>query len=178
MGNRPKVPLVIPVPPAEIQIHRQALTVLRSVLSQPDPCEGCALLLGRRLPACADTEGPARRLWRLERIWPGLNVWEPAAERTHRFRLDPREQLLAQKWARGQRQEVLGAAHSHPAGEPDPSPTDLALTPGPTLMIILGRGRAESLAAGTLRCWWLTDGEGTSPPRAAAARPLQWTMVE
>jgi proteasome lid subunit RPN8/RPN11 len=182
---------VLPVTPAEIEIHRQALTVLRRVLSQPDPCEGCALLLGRRLPAKADRHGPARRLWRLERIWPCLNVWEPAGERTHRFRLDPREQLQAQRWARWRHLEVLGAAHSHPAGAPTPSTTDLALTPGPTLMVILGRaanrcppesgeaGRgAGNLAEGPLGCWWLSDRLEGCGARAAAASPLLWRMVE
>ncbi|MFM7732903.1 MAG: M67 family metallopeptidase [Cyanobium sp.] len=164
-----KVPLVISVTPAELQIDRQALTVLRTVLAQSAPREGCALLLGER------SRGPAGEIWRLRRIWPCLNAWEPAEERLRRFRIDPREQLLAQKWGRRRGLEVLGAAHSHPAGPPTLSATDLALTLGPTLMLILAGGTApERLAEGELGCWWLPDPQQPG----AAPRPLVWRMED
>ena len=174
-GVGPKVPLVIPVTPAELQIDRQALTVLHRVLREPAPREGCALLVGRRLAGGAEVSGPP---WRLERIWPCLNVWQPAAERLRRFRLDPREQLQAQRWARRRGLEVLGAAHSHPAGAPTPSSTDLALTTGPTLMLILGQAAAGTLAMGTLGCWWIGDGSDPADPGGGGARPLLWRMVD
>jgi proteasome lid subunit RPN8/RPN11 len=141
--------------PAELRLGRQALTVLEAVLAAAAPEEGCALLLGRRDP------------WRIHRIWPCLNVWEPPAERCRRFALDPREQLQAQKWARARDLVVLGSAHSHPVSAPVPSALDRSLAFGPTLMLILGRdadaGRREELA-----CWWLPE---QGPPRR-----LAWTM--
>ena len=166
---------MIPVTPAELQIDRQALTVLRRVLREPAPREGCALLLGRRL---AGNAGEAGAPWRLERIWPCLNVWRPAGERRRRFQLDPREQLQAQRWARQRGLEVLGAAHSHPAGSPTPSCTDLALTSGPTLMLILGQEAAATLPVEALGCWWIGDRHDPGDPGGGAARPLLWRMVD
>jgi proteasome lid subunit RPN8/RPN11 len=119
---------VNPETPAELCLGRQALTVLKAVLQAAAPDEGCALLLGSRDP------------WRVRRVWPCLNVWEPAAERRRRFALDPREQLLAQKWARSRGLTVLGSAHSHPLSEPVPSALDQSLAFAPTLMLILGQG--------------------------------------
>lgn len=180
MGGH-KVPLVIPVTPALVLIDRQALTVLRRVLAQPAPCEGCALLLGCRQPcpvaACHSEEGS---ILRLRRIWPCLNVWDPPQQRRRRFRIDPREQLLAQKWGRGCALEVLGSAHSHPAGAPVPSATDLALTFGPTLMLILaGEPAADRLAGGELGCWWLPDPPCADPPAGGVrAHPLLWRMED
>ena len=179
---------MLPITPAGLLIDRQALTVLRGVLAAALPDEGCALLLGRG--------APGGRLWWLQRVWPALNTWEPAGERSHRFQLDPREQLLAQRWARSRGLAVLGAAHSHPAGRPVPSATDLALTAGPTLMLILappalggppcaGAGpREEPLAEGMaegmeggLGCWWLSEGAELGVP-AAPPSPLMWRMVD
>lgn len=149
-------------PPEEILISGQALTVLERVLRAPAPQEGCALLLG--------TGGSDAAAWCLLRIWPCLNVWQPAQERTHRFAIDPREQLLAQKWARRRALAVLGSAHSHPDGPALPSATDLALGFGPTLMLILGRAADDH----ELGCWWLPDpddGETGHPGR------LAWRMA-
>jgi|LakMenEpi03Aug12_release.lakeMendotaPanAssembly.Ray.scaffolds.fasta_scaffold01340_55 proteasome lid subunit RPN8/RPN11 len=180
-----KVPLVIPVTPAELLIDRQALTVLRTVLAQPAPREGCALLLGCRAAAAAVDVPPgghpaSRSIWRLLRIWPCLNVWDPAEERRRRFRIDPREQLQAQKWGRCRGLEVLGAAHSHPAGRPFPSATDLALTLGPTLMLILAGGETpDRLVGGEIGCWWLPEPQPLDPQApGAAARPLVWRMED
>jgi [CysO sulfur-carrier protein]-S-L-cysteine hydrolase len=146
---------VNPQTPAELGIGRQALTLLEAVLEAAAPDEGCALLLGSLHP------------WCVRRVWPCLNVWEPAAERSRRFALDPREQLLAQKWARARGLSVLGSAHSHPLSEPVPSALDRSLAFGPTLMLILGQspvaGEPRSLA-----CWWL--------PEQGSPRRLAWRM--
>lgn len=176
--------------PEEIQIRRRALTVLRRVLMAAQPLEGCALLLGEACSApgafSAGIEaaqagiGAADAPWaapgagaapaqRIGLIWPCLNVWEPAAERVRRFRLDPREQLLAQRWAREQGLQVLGAAHSHPCSDPVPSATDLELALAPTLQLIL-----SPLADWAPACWWLElNDEGCPTPR-----PLRWRMVD
>lgn len=160
--------------------------VLARTLQSAEPEEGCALLLGRR-------EGAELAL---QESWPCLNRWEPAGERRCRFRLDPREQLLAQRWARVRGLQVIGAAHSHPASAAVPSATDLALCWGPTLMLIRSglepggaeadsggeardgedHGEANGLAAAGasgLRAWWIPGEEGAVPQELpiAVAKP-------
>jgi len=150
--------------PELIQLRRGALTQLRRVLIAALPDEGCALLLGDCGPASTLAGAVA---WGVEQIWPCCNVWMPPAERLHRFAIDPREQLLAQRWARQRGLTMLGSAHSHPQGQPVPSATDLALAFTPALQLIL------SPAAGWLpQAWWL---EGT-PDGAATASPLPWCL--
>ena len=146
-----------PETPAELCIGRQALTVLEAVLVAAAPEEGCALLLGGVDP------------WCVRRLWPCLNVWDPPSERRRRFALDPREQLLAQKWARSRGLVVLGSAHSHPLSEPVPSALDRSLAFTPTLMLILGHGSAEGESR-RLACWWL--------PEHGSPRRLAWRMVD
>jgi len=127
------------IPPALLLVDRQALTVLQRVMAAARPAEGCALLLG--------TTGTS---WHLQRVWPCLNCWPEVAERGRRFALDPREQLLAQRWARRAGMRVLGCAHSHPRSEAVPSSTDLDLTLAPSLLLIQGDNRAW-------RAWWHSD---------------------
>jgi proteasome lid subunit RPN8/RPN11 len=130
--------------PARLQVDGHCLIVLERTLIAAEPEEGCALILGER-------DGTSLRVqW----IWPCRNVWEPAEERPQRFSLDPREQLLAQRWCRSHGLTVLGAAHSHPSSEAVPSSTDRALCVGPTLMLIRS-GLQSGLAA--LRGWWMPD---------------------
>ncbi len=164
--------------PAEIRIGRQALTLIDRVLDAAAPEEGCALLLGLRQHRNEGPAVPGSVCWHLCRIWPTVNVWEPALERRQRFRIDPREQLLAQKWARAHGLEVLGSLHSHPASAPQPSATDRRMTFAPTLMLIRGRVDLEppgeeagaSAAPAELCCWWL---EPEQPPRL-----LPWRMED
>jgi proteasome lid subunit RPN8/RPN11 len=119
--------------PEQLRADGHCLIVLERVLLAAAPEEGCALLLGQQRGTTL----------LLQRIWPCCNRWEPAAERPRRFQLDPREQLLAQRWARDRHLQVIGAAHSHPQSAAVPSSTDLELAFCPTLMLIgsgLGRG--------------------------------------
>ncbi|MEB3157026.1 MAG: M67 family metallopeptidase [Cyanobacteriota bacterium] len=132
--------------PDEILFGWKVLTVARAVVRAAAPEEGCALLLGPR--------------WTVRRLWPCRNVWNPPEERTRRFSIDPREQLLAQKWARRWGWQVLGALHSHPGGEPVPSATDRELAVPPALMVIQG--------ASELACWWL--------PEEGEPSALMWKM--
>ena len=160
---------MIPSTPDQIVIGRQALTHLSAVLEVVAPQEGCALLLGHGAAVEPPTACPAAASWLLQRIWPCLNCWQPHDERVSRFAIDPREQLQAQKWARQHDLRVLGAAHSHPDGQPVPSATDLALTLGPTLMLILG--------GGTLGCWWVPEPDPRSGETGdVTPRPLAWRM--
>ena len=158
--------------PGAIVIHRQKLTVLERLLRAPAPQEGCALVLAE--PACASPPAGSRSAWRIQRLWPCLNVWQPQAERRRRFGIDPREQLHAQVWARARGWQVLGSAHSHPGGPATPSATDRSLCFAPTLMVILGGSRVPGpepwLNPGDLGCWWLAE---TGPPQA-----LPWTMED
>ena len=132
--------------PDEICFGRKVLTVLRRVVQSAAPEEGCALLLGPR--------------WEVRQAWPCRNVWRPAGDRHRRFAIDPREQLLAQKWARQRGWLVLGTLHSHPVGGAVPSATDRALTVPPALLAIQ--------AASELACWWL--------PEDGEPRLLKWRM--
>lgn len=147
------------------------------------PLEGCALLLGDVVqpaellaldapapaPDAAHQPGPAPAALEIRLIWPCLNDWEPASERSRRFRLDPREQLLAQRWGRDHGLRVLGAAHSHPTSAAVPSATDLELSVAPTLQLIL-----SPLAGWAPACWWLE----LSPDGSTTPRPLRWRMVD
>ena len=90
------------------------LTVARRVVAAAAPQEACGLLIGPR--------------WHVGLLWPCRNIWVPAEERQRRFAIDPREQLLAQKWARQRGWVVLGSLHSHPSGEPVPSATAMPLS--------------------------------------------------
>jgi proteasome lid subunit RPN8/RPN11 len=153
--------------PARLQAGRQCLIVLERVLRAAEPQEGCALLLGYQ-------QGESLVL---QRIWPCCNRWEPAAERERRFQLDPREQLLAQRWGRDHGLQVIGSAHSHPSSHASPSGTDRLMTLGPTLMLIRTglpaaasseSSRANAATAGLLaplQAWWLLepDAEGLAP---------------
>jgi proteasome lid subunit RPN8/RPN11 len=157
----------------DLRIGGRELTQLWRFLSCVAPEEGCALLLGDRRSggtaagvAAGSADGKPQ-VWRLRRIWPCLNVWEPAGERRRRFAIDPREQLLAQRWSRQRGLEVLGAAHSHPQTPPLPSVTDRALCFTPGLMLILGRSPGGSSQLG---CWWLSE--------RGSARRLMWKMED
>jgi proteasome lid subunit RPN8/RPN11 len=130
--------------------------VLERVLLAAAPEEGCALLLGQL--------GASTLV--LQRIWPCRNSWLPAEERTHRFQLDPREQLLAQRWGRQAGLQVIGAAHSHPSSAAVPSPTDLELCFGPTLMLIRS---GLALGSSAFRAWWIPASE---PDSAVVPQPL------
>ncbi len=151
--------------PARLLVDSQQLTVLRAVLAAAAPAEGCALLLGEGGAGC--TDGAGRGELRIRLIWPCLNVWEPEQQRPQRFAIDPREQLLAQKWGRRRGWQVIGTAHSHPSSAAVPSSTDRALAFPPTLMLILGAGNE-------LRAWWLEEpASGAASPAAVWELPVR-----
>ena len=125
------------------------------------PAEGCALVLGNRRGQDLQVQA----------IWPCCNRWEPAVERTRHFQLDPREQLLAQRWGRERALQVLGAAHSHPSSAAVPSRSDRELCLGPTLMLIRSGLAAE---ATPLRAWWLPEAEAPAGP---APEPLPLELL-
>ncbi len=147
--------------------------MLEAVLLAAAPEEGCALLLGRH-------QGDVLAI---EAVWPCLNVWvegwpgatddQPVplsgfgpAEKAglaaapslrNRFAIDPREQLLAQKWARLRGIQVIGSAHSHPDGGAIPSAIDRDGVLPPTLMVIRSAWPGPK---GGLGAWWLPEPPG------------------
>ncbi|RVT43153.1 M67 family metallopeptidase [Sphingobium algorifonticola] len=96
--------------------------------------EICGLLLGTR-DAIAD-------------IVPAANV---ARDRARRFEIDPATLLAAHRSARQGGRAVIGHYHSHPQGNPVPSPTDAAqaLPDGQFWLVI---------ASGGMRLWQAGEG--------------------
>jgi proteasome lid subunit RPN8/RPN11 len=81
------------------------------------PNEVCGMLIGRDVPG---PTGPRRVVDRLE---PGRNVFE-ADEQYHRFSIDPKDQLKAERAAEQEGRAVLGYYHSHPDHPARPSEYD------------------------------------------------------
>ncbi len=158
-------------PPRLIEFSDNCLTILQHSFLAVKPKEGCALLIGERLKS---NSGQAKNIWRIHLTWPCCNAWDPGIMRffrpskkleeeikiesssERRFFIDPREQLLAQKWARGKNWVVLGSAHSHPNGNNSPSPVDNAWNSSPGLMVIID-------SCGSLRSWWMVNDQTPQP---------------
>ncbi len=148
--------------PRIIKFDLDCLRILRSTLLAVAPEEGCALLLGdQKQSSFLTTESSLQ----VRLIWPCCNVWGPNicniaqylgqikdhnqsifSKETH-FALDPREQIMAQRWARKNNLKVLGTAHSHPTGSAIPSSLDKSLSFSSCAMVIIGKN-------GTIRAWW------------------------
>lgn len=99
------------------------------------PHEACGLLVGR------DGE--------VHRVVPARNVDASPA----RYTIDPADHFAALRAARRDGLAVIGAYHSHPAGPPVPSPTDMAEASPDFLYVIVGLAPAPAVAA-----WRLVDG--------------------
>ena len=107
----------------------------------------------------------------VQEVWPCCNRWPVGEERGRRFAIDPREQLLAQKWAREHQMAVLGFAHSHPSSPPVPSATDLAWCVAPALLAIQG---FEAPGSHATMAWWWIEADGAEPLRLPIRLP--WRM--
>ena len=101
-------PLVLP-PSLRKQIEAEG--------SAAFPNECCGILIGRDVKGSSGTE----RL--VERLLPGNNVFQ-AEEQYHRFSIDPRLQLQAEREAEAEGKMVLGFYHSHPNHPARPSEYD------------------------------------------------------
>jgi thiosulfate/3-mercaptopyruvate sulfurtransferase len=97
-------PLILPEPLRD-QIEREGAAAF--------PNECCGILIGRDLPG-------ERYVMRLV---PGRNAFE-ADEQYHRFSIDPRAQLQAEREAEAAGMAVLGFYHSHPDHPARPSDYD------------------------------------------------------
>ena len=77
-------------------------------------------------------------------ILPSANV---APDPRHRFEIDPTVLLAAHKAARAGGPAIIGHYHSHPGGDPVPSPVDAAMAQGHgELWLVVG-------GDGTLGAW-------------------------
>jgi len=162
--------------PVVLRISRQSLAVLERSLAVAWPEEGCALLLG----------GRHGRILHLQRIWPCRNVWRPnwpemhqprnpqdEAEdlnlddphsRSDRFVVDPLELIAAQKYCRNQGTLLLGVAHSHPRGAPQPSAMDQRHAwPESLVWISAIAGPRSQLTERDRGAWWV-GGSGRLQP--------------
>lgn len=103
------------------------------------PREACGLLIGRGQE--------------VRRIVPARNVDASPA----RYTIDPADHFSALREARREGLAVIGAYHSHPAGPPEPSPTDRAEATPEFVYMIVGLAPAPAVAA-----WRLVDGNFAS----------------
>mgnify|MGYP001334304103 CR=1 FL=1 len=152
--------------PRIIQISRSNAEILRQTLLASSPYEGCALLLGNQ---CKPNNSLTKICWQIQLIWPCCNIWSSKEEvswnkaslnidnlnnsnfsKRNRFKIDPKEQILAQKWSRSSHYKVLGSAHSHISDEAVPSSIDLSSSLYSRLMLIIDQ-------SGNIRAWWIPD---------------------
>ena len=161
--------------PAFIEFIGEGQRVLCESLLAVAPYEGCALLIGNQKQS--DSLAKENYL-SIHMIWPCCNVWMPEISdllespkeknnplkedlsKKNRFLIDPREQILAQRWARTRNWKVIGSAHSHPAGVPIPSAADRFWTFSTSLMVIVGK-------SGAIRAWWMHANQTFSPKEVA-----------
>ncbi|MHB1907897.1 MAG: M67 family metallopeptidase [Nitrososphaerales archaeon] len=84
---------------------------LHAISTYPEEC--CGLILGK-------FDGATKRVQRVKRM---KNSFEPK-ERYHRYTIDPKEFLTAEKEADSFGEEIVGIYHSHPNAPPKPSEFD------------------------------------------------------
>jgi proteasome lid subunit RPN8/RPN11 len=85
---------------------------MRREVAQCSPEEACGLLSGQIEAG----------YYRVAAVIPATNELHSPV----RYRIDPHEQIAAFNQIDAQGLELVGIYHSHPAGPPDPSPTDIA----------------------------------------------------
>lgn len=81
---------------------------------------------------------------RIDAIEPTLNI-APSPART--FEIDPRALFAAIRAERCGGQRLAGFYHSHPSGDPAPSPRDAAMAEPGRLWVILAGGQAGAYRA-------------------------------
>lgn len=106
------------------------------------PEECCGLLVGIRKGDC----------FVIRAIHPTANVW--AGDRGHRFEIDPRAQLAAQRDARERRLEIVGYYHSHPDAAAIPSDFDTERAWEEVVYLIISLVASEE---SPLRAWVYDD---------------------
>ena len=107
------------------------------------PNECCGIMYGRDV-------GRERRVERLEAV---INSFV-AEEQYHRFSIDPKELMRAEKSAAAAGQLVLGFYHSHPDHPARPSETDRQAAWPFYSYVIVSIGKGEPL---DMTCWVLDE---------------------
>ena len=161
--------------PLGIEFASDSQRILSHSLLAVKPEGGCALLIGDERQSSSFKE---KNILRVQMIWPCCNVWQinilklpeyskemntsknNICSKKNRFAIDPREQLLAQRWARKRNWRIIGSAHSHPDGEPIPSLIDDYWTFASGLSIIIGE-------SGRIRAWWMSKKQAVLPEKLA-----------
>tara|TARA_B100000700_G_C14859537_1_gene767959 strand:- start:58 stop:576 length:519 start_codon:yes stop_codon:yes gene_type:complete len=151
--------------PLNIEFKKDCAKILSQTILAVSPEEGCAILLGKRKKGDRKFNCDT---WQIELIWPCCNTWDSRkfsfmeyqnnggnsfqliSDKHNRFAIDPREQILAQKWARLKNLELLGFAHSHTKTEAVPSELDISWASSTPLMVILDRN-------GCIFPWWVNN---------------------
>lgn len=109
-----------------IEVTSGAIATLLEEATRAHPLECCGLLLGQG---------------GIAEIRPAANV---AADPARHFAIDPAALIAAHRAARAGGLPVLGYYHSHPAGPPEPSPTDRAEASGDgRVWAIVGAGQVR-----------------------------------
>ena len=108
------------------------------------PNECCGIMFGRDV-------GDERRVERLE---PVTNSYT-ADEQYHRFSIEPKDLMRAEKSAADAGQLVLGFYHSHPDHPARPSETDRQAAWPFYSYVIVSIGKGEPL---DMTCWVLDEG--------------------
>jgi proteasome lid subunit RPN8/RPN11 len=93
-----------------LRVSLEAMRDLTRIAEAAYPAEGCGLLIGdgRTVVEARGVE----------------NVWPAAAERGHRFLLDPLTQMRTERGLQGSGRSVVGNFHSHPDHPAAPSAFD------------------------------------------------------
>jgi len=126
-----------------LYLSERSMEIIRREGEKSYPGECCGLLVGK-------IEGESYRVaW----VHPCRNLRQGEAD--DRFEVDPKDYLEADRRAREQGLEVIGAYHSHPDHAPRPSRFDAAAAfPGFAYVIVAVRqGRAAGMRS------WLYFGE-------------------
>jgi proteasome lid subunit RPN8/RPN11 len=100
-----------PISPT-LYIAQAGLQQMQLEVAIQAPEEACGLLAGQIEAG----------MYRVSSVIPATNELHSPV----RYRIDPHEQIAAFNLIDDQGLELVGIYHSHPAGPPDPSPTDIA----------------------------------------------------
>ena len=129
----------------DVRIDREALTAIVAHARRDAPNECCGLLVGRPGEPASDSALRASGPHILEAV-PASNG---APDPTRRYEISPVDYFAQIRRCRRISAEqsdtfaVLGAYHSHPRGEPEPSETDAAQAFRDFVFVIVGLGSAR-----------------------------------
>ncbi|MEO0500549.1 MAG: Mov34/MPN/PAD-1 family protein [Pseudomonadota bacterium] len=114
------------------RLARAAAAAMRAAAERAHPEEACGLLFGGG-----------------SRIDYAVTTANVAPDRLHRFEIDPAALFAAQRAARTGGPQLVGYFHSHPNGDPNPSPVDAAAAAADgRIWIVVAGGRLSAWRAG------------------------------